>query len=266
MLISKRMKKKLVQQAEREEEVQEEERNEEKRKGSENDIQELMPFKKIENGLIWREDGSIQAVIGVDSLHYHLLSENEKRTIDGALGSLLSSLSFPVQPLSITRPVDLGDYVDSLRNVLDEAPESMKEYGQDHILFLEEKTRQEVLIKYDYLVFGVEHMDDEQKMKAELDRRAGLILSGLRRAGMYARVLDTPEVAAVFYDIFHGNRAIRQRIQDAFRHDYFSLYVSRKEEQPQQGLDAPPPPEMVDKPEPSQPMDKEERKRLVMLG
>ncbi|QZT33714.1 hypothetical protein HUR95_16065 [Caldalkalibacillus thermarum TA2.A1] len=263
------MKKKLVEQAEREE-VQEEERDEEKRKGSENDIQELMPFKKIENGLIWREDGSIQAVIGVDSLHYHLLSENEKRTIDGALASLLSSLSFPVQPLSITRPVDLGDYVDALKNVLDEAPESMKEYGQDHILFLEEKTRQEVLIKYDYFVFGVEHMEDEQKMKAELDRRAGLIISGLRRAGMYARVLDTPEVSAVFYDIFHGNRAIRQRIHDAFREDYFSLYVSRKEIPRQEGLNAPPPPsesthnELMDTQQTGN--RHEERKRLVMLG
>lgn len=240
-------------------------RKKRKKDGTENDVLELLPFKTIENGLIWHNDGSVQAVIGVDSIHYHLLSEQEKKAVDGALASLLASLSFPIQPLSITRPVDLKDYVDALSNMLREAPDVLQEYGRDHLNFLDHKTKQEVLIKQDYVVFGVEQMEDVQKMKAELDRRAGLIISGLRRAGLFARVLDTEDVAAVFYDVYHGNRAIRQRLSDAFKQDYFSLYVSGQEAEQSTNPAAPPPPPGSGE-ETTTSEASHEGKRVVMLG
>ena len=193
-------------------------------------VAELLPIQDIKHGLIYTDDG-ITAVIGVDSIHYHLLSESEKQAVDGALASLLASLSFPVQPLSITRPVDLKDYIVDLKKLVDSTDGVLREYGYDHLSFLESRTRQEIMIKQDYFVFSCPWQDDEEQTKAELDRRAGLIISGLRRAGMIARVLDTPQVAEIFFDIFHANKPITARVKDAFTEDYFALYVSKEEQQ-----------------------------------
>lgn len=192
-------------------------------------VTELLPIKEIKNGIVYTDEG-LTAVIGVDSIHYHLLSEEEKRAFDGALATLAASLSFPIQPLSITRPVDLKDYIMDLKKLVDQKDGIIREYGYDHLAYLENLTRKEIMIKQDLLVFSCPWKEDEKSTKEELDRRAGLIISGLRRAGMFARVLDTPEVAEIFFDIFHANKPVTVRVQDAFTEDYFSLYVSRKEE------------------------------------
>lgn len=192
-------------------------------------VTELLPIKEIKHGVIYTDEG-LTAVIGVDSIHYHLLAEEEKRGVDGALATLAASLSFPIQPISITRPVDLKEYIMDLKKLIDQKDGVIREYGYNHLSYLENLTRKEIMIKQDYLVFSCPWKEDEKSTKEELDRRAGLIISGLRRAGHYARVLDTPAVAELFFDIFHGNKPVTVRVQDAFTEDYFSLYVSGKEE------------------------------------
>lgn len=179
--------------------------------------EDLLGFQKIDQGIIYLENGrSLRAIIGVDSIHYYLLSEEEQEAVDGALASVLASLSYPVQPLSITKPVDLYSYIEKLKRDISKAPATMRQYGEQHIAFLEEETKQQILIKQDYLVVGVDNVaaEDLQQAKSELDRRCGLIISGLRRAELVAHVLDTYEVMGIFYDIFHANRVMSARLNE----------------------------------------------------
>jgi hypothetical protein len=179
--------------------------------------EDLLGFQKIDQGIIYLENGhSLRAIIGVDSIHYYLLSEEEQEAVDGALASVLASISYPVQPLSITKPVDLYSYIESLKSDISKAPATMQQYGEQHIAFLEEETKQQILIKQDYLVVGVDNVEPEdlQQAKSELDRRCGLIISGLRRAELVAHVLDTYEVMGIFYDIFHANRVMSARLNE----------------------------------------------------
>src|SRR5699024_7920248 len=193
--------------------------------------EDLLGFHSIDQGVITMEDGyRIRAVIGVDSLNYHSLSETEKSTIDGIMASVLASLSFDIQPISITRPVDLNDYIQKIEQDISHLPEVMQKYAREHIQYLDEETKQEILIKQDYLVVGVDHIENRDEAINELDRRCGLIISGLRRAGHIAYVLDTQQVSDIFYNIFHSNRVINARLNDALGDEHTSFVVKRDKE------------------------------------
>lgn len=205
---------------------QEQEQGKRKKKNKEGHVEDLLGFKTIDRGVITLPNGySLRAVLGVSSIHYNLLSETEQRAVDGVLASVLASLSFSIQPISITRPVDLNAYVSKLRKQSEKLTGALKAYAEDHIKYLDEVTKRQVLVKQDYLVVGVDSIEDVEKAKTELDRRCGLIISGLRRAGLFAHVLDTQEVADIFYDIFHSNRVVNARIDEAIESGETSYYV-----------------------------------------
>lgn len=190
--------------------------------------EDLLGFRKIEQGVITLEDGrSLRAVIGVDPLNYHSLSESEQEAVDGSMAGVLASLSFGIQPVSITSPVDLRDYTSQMKKDTAVLPDVLQQYAVEHIKYLEEETKREVLIKQDFLVVGVDYMEDTEQAINELDRRCGLVISGLRRAGHIAQVLDTQDVANIFYDIFHANRVVNARLKDALGDKSESFAVQR---------------------------------------
>jgi len=198
--------------------------NQEKNEGK---AEDLLGFRDIDQGVITMENGrSLRAVIRVDALNYHSLSETEQESIDGIMASVLASISFSIQPISITRPVDLNNYIQKIDQDLTQLPEVMQEYAKEHMRYLDEETKQEILIKQDYLVVGVDELENKDEAINELDRRCGLIISGLRRAGHIAYVLDTQAVSDIFYNIFHSNRVINARLKDALGDEYTSFAVS----------------------------------------
>lgn len=219
--------------------------------------EELLGFRKIDQGVITLEDGrSLRAVIGVDAINYHSLSDSEQEAVDGAMAGVLASLSFSIQLITLTSPVDLQDYIRELKHITQSLPKALQIYAQAHIHYLHEETRQEILIKKDYLVVGVDEMEEPKQAINELDRRCGLIISGLRRAGHIARVLDTQAVSDIFYDIFHSNRVLNARLKDALGHEFTSFAVqSEKPAHPLVGK--------MEDDESEQQL--ESRKRLVML-
>lgn len=191
-----------------------------KKKGRTGKAEDLLGFRKIDQGVITFEDGrSLRAVIGVDAMNYHSLSESEQEAVDGAMAGVLASLSFSIQLVTLTSPVDLQDYISELKQITKSLPEALQTYAEAHIHYLDEETRQEILIKKDYLVVGVDGIEETQQAINELDRRCGLVISGLRRAGHIARVLNTEGVTDIFYDIFHSNRVINARLKDALGYE-----------------------------------------------
>lgn len=247
------------------------------KKGKQNNTQEgkaedLLGFRRIEQGVITMDDGrSIRAVIGVDSLNYHSLSDAEQETVDGSMAGVLASLSFSIQPVSITSPVDLQDYINKMEKRLHILPDAIQEYAKEHIQYLNEETKQEILIKQDYLVVGVDDMEDKEQAINELDRRCGLIISGLRRAGHIARVLDTQEASDIFYNVFHSNRVINARLKDALGDEHTSFAVERDtpvhprfESQGQTGQPQMGQPNPAQDPV-QQPVQQQEGKKMVML-
>ncbi|MFD1363116.1 hypothetical protein ACFQ4A_15815 [Lentibacillus salinarum] len=230
--------------------------------------EDLLGFRKIDQGIITMEDGrSIRAVIGVDSLNYHSLSDAEQEAVDGSMAGVLASLSFSIQPVSITSPVDLNDYIQKMQKKINMLPDTIQDYAREHMRYLDEETKQEILIKQDYLVVGVDDMADRQQAINELDRRCGLLISGMRRAGHIARVLDTQQASDVFYNVFHSNRVINARLKDALGDEHTSFVVRR---------DTPVQPHFetqehardphMEQPKPGQgPAQQQDGKKLVML-
>lgn len=197
-------------------------------KGTEGRAEDLLGFRSIDQGVITLEDGkSLRAVIGVDALNYHSLSESEQEAVDGSMAGVLSSITYSIQPISITSPVDLQDFTAQMKKDISSLTGVLQQYAEEHIRYLDEETKQEILIKQDFLVVGTDWMEDRGQAINELDRRCGLIISGLRRAGHIAQVLDTQEVSNIFYDIFHANRVVNARLKDALGDQSVSFAVER---------------------------------------
>jgi len=74
-------------------------------------VQEWLPLSDVKNNLIYRKDRHIVAVIRVQPINIHLLSDREKIRKVLRLEEALNGIDFPFQILSIARPVDLDSYI-----------------------------------------------------------------------------------------------------------------------------------------------------------
>ena len=81
-------------------------------------MQDLLGISEIRDGVVSIGENRHCKVIAVGSINYHLMSDEERDRVEGAFGSLLASLSFPIQIYVQTRLLDLSHAIEDLSRIL----------------------------------------------------------------------------------------------------------------------------------------------------
>ena len=166
--------------------------------------QDWFPIQDIRNGCLIRDDGAVVGGLALSPMNLDLKSPRETRAVITAVYAVLNSLRTPWQIVSLYRPLDLDQYVESLKDRLRQvAP------------------RREPLLRQ-YLEWVLAHKDSGQAMERRyycLMTRTGPDAVELhqetlpevaqewnRIRGMRATILDDTAWESVIFGFFHPTR------------------------------------------------------------
>lgn len=208
-------------------------------KKNKNSTQQFMPFSEIHDDVVIMKDGSLRAVLLVSSINFALKGQEEQEALIASYVSFLNTLSFPLQIVIQSRPLNLdnyladlktkekqqtnqllrvqiADYHDFLRDLLDLGEIMTKKFyvtvpysqsGED------KKTFWQRLMDV-FLVARIISLSKSNfaKQKDELMRRVDLVVSGLSSMGLAVVQLDTQSLIELIYNSYNPQIVDSQKL------------------------------------------------------
>ncbi len=200
--------------------------------------QAFLEVQDIREGILLLKNNSIRGILMVSSINFALKSDEEQTAIIYAFQSFLNSLDFSCQIVVQSRNINITPYLDGLKDLEDkQANELLRRQTASYREFIKNMVVGDtVMTKNFYVVvpytlmeiFGVgsaakqfnllgqeskaqqpkEMKDDEfQRCKTQLWQRMEYLAMGLRRCGLEAMPLTTPELIELFWSIHHPDQA-----------------------------------------------------------
>jgi len=161
----------------------------------------------VREGLLVLKGNKYRAVVTADPINFSLLSQEEQEGMEDAFASFLMGLTFPLQFLSLFRPVDMRDTIALMRK--GGGLPGLSTYAAEMEKFLSyfagrvNITESYVIVPYD------DPGKNYRKARGELMRRVQTVLEGLAKCGLAPRMLDTVEILQFLYAFYQRDGKIR---------------------------------------------------------
>jgi type IV secretory pathway VirB4 component len=211
-----------------------------------NSTQNTLLISEIRDGMVIMADGSFRAVVACESINFDLMSDREREGIEYSYQSFLNSLYFPVQIFIRSQRVDIGPYLDKLSKIRrDQDNMLLGVLMDDYINFIAVLSDQANIMDKSFFVIvpffptgdvaaaltnsknifsGIAKPQKAQKVvidqaaytkaQSEIQNRIGVITSGLFQMGVRAVPLKTRELAALYYNTYNPDTAVREPLGD----------------------------------------------------
>jgi len=198
--------------------------------------QAFLEVKDIREGVLLLKNNSIRGILMVSSINFALKSEEEQTAIIYAFQSFLNSLDFSCQIVIQSRNINITPYLDTLKDLEErQVNELLRKQTAAYREFIKNMVVGDVVMTKNFYVvvpytlmeiFGVgaagkqygflqnkqtqnQEMNDDQfqRCKTQLWQRMEYLAMGLRRCGLEAMPLTTPELIELFWSIHHPDQA-----------------------------------------------------------
>lgn len=211
-----------------------------------NSTQNSLLISEIRDGMVIMADGSFRAVIACQSINFDLMSDREREGIEYSYQSFLNSLYFPVQIFIRSQRVDIGPYLDKLSKIRrDQDNMLLGMLMDDYINFIAVLSDQANIMDKSFFVIVpyfptgdvaaalsnsknifsallkpqksqkvVIDQTAYSKAQTEIQNRIGVITSGLFQMGVHGVPLKTRELAALYYNTYNPDTAVREPLGD----------------------------------------------------
>jgi type IV secretory pathway VirB4 component len=194
--------------------------------------QQFLPIGQIREGVIVMKDKSLRGVLLVSSLNFALKSEDEQSAIIYQFQDFLNSLDFSCQIIAQSRRLNITGYLEKLKEIESgQKNELLKVQTAEYRKFIEQIiSGGSIMAKNFYVVVpyyplieipgvagsaeknakaGKKDLTEEkfQRGKYQLWQRMEYVVLGLRRCGLRASPLNTPELIEVLWAFHHPKEA-----------------------------------------------------------
>jgi len=200
--------------------------------------QSFLEVQDIREGVLLLKNNSIRGVLMVSSINFALKSEEEQSAIVYAFQTFLNSLDFSCQIVMQSRNINITPYLDSLKDLEEkQTNELLRRQTSSYREFIKSMVVQDTVMTRNFYIvvpyslveiFGIKSAgkqigalkqltggqqtpamtDDEfQRCKTQLWQRMEYVSMGLRRCGLEAVPLTTPELIELFWAIHHPDQA-----------------------------------------------------------
>jgi len=206
---------------------------------AESATQAFLEVQDIREGVLLLKNSSIRGILMVSSINFALKSEEEQTAIVYAFQSFLNSLDFSCQIVMQSRNINITPYLDSIKDLEEkQTNELLKRQTTSYREFIKNMVVGDVVMTKNFYVvvpynlieiFGMggavknfnvlnqlsgkqeqnQKMDDDrfQRCKTQIWQRMEYVAMGLRRCGLEAVPLTTPELIELFWAIHHPDQA-----------------------------------------------------------
>lgn len=195
--------------------------------------QDFLEFEQIREGIIILKNKALRAILMVSSLNFALKSEDEQNAILYQFQNFLNSLDFSCQILIHSRRINIVGYLDKLKKIEEkEDNELLKIQIAEYRKFIESlMAGGSIMRKIFYIVVPFTLLEKQegasekkqrfsakipvlteeefQRCKIQLLQRVEFVALGLRRCGLQAVPLTTPELIELLWGFYHPLEAER---------------------------------------------------------
>lgn len=198
--------------------------------------QDFLEIKDIREGVLLLKNNAIRGVMMISSINFALKSEEEQTAIIYAFQTFLNSLDFSCQIVVQSRNINITPYLDDLKDLEEkQTNELLKAQVASYRDFIKNLVKGDtVMTKNFYIVIPYTLMEilgvgaatkqfkflqkkqeqnqpikdeDFERCKTQLWQRMEFLAMGLRRCGLEAIPLTTPELIELFWAIHHPDQA-----------------------------------------------------------
>jgi len=220
--------------------------------------QDHLDIEDIKDNLLILKNGGAAMVLQTTSVNFDLLSVREQDAAIAAFGSMLNSLSFPMQIVVRSKKMDISKYIENTRKAEKaQQDEKLKEQTKKYIKFVEELvTKNEALDKNFYVaipyniktatpgsspfswIYGLIGIDTKKKThvdvngilkaaKVQLEPKRDHLIKEFTRMNIKAKQMLTEDLVDLFYDTYNPGSARFQKIRQTVS-DYTTALVEPK--------------------------------------
>ena len=194
--------------------------------------QSFLEIDQIREGLLVLKNQSLRAVMMVSSLNFALKSEEEQSAIISAFQSFLNSLDFSCQIVIQSRKLNITGYLDKIKELeAKQENELLRIQTSEYHDFIQSLVSGGTIMSKSFFVVIPFNLleakvvvspiklfksstnpsplkeDEFQRCKSQLWQRMEFVALGLRRCGLQAIPLTTPELIELFWSLHHPKEA-----------------------------------------------------------
>lgn len=204
-------------------------------------LQKYLDIAEIKDDLVLMRDGTVRAVLIVSSVNFDLKSEEEQDAMVGSYVNFLNSLNFPIQVVIQSRPLNIDNYMDRLKDAeRQQTNELLRMQIADYRNFVSELLELEsimskkffVVVSYNpahdhkqgfldrfFSIFGAAKRvlvsrDKFERYGRELTKRTIFIASGLSSMGLQVQRLNTQALIELYYNSYNPVLSQSQPLED----------------------------------------------------
>ncbi len=195
--------------------------------------QQFLNFKQIREGTVILKNKALRGILLVSSINFELKSEEEQKAIIYQFQNFLNSLDFSCQIVVQSRRLNITGYFDKLKELeKKQENELLRLQTAEYRKFIEGLIDEGSIMRKEFLLvvpftiteakgisggtmpFG--SPDDEyggfgkelfQRCKEQLWQRMEFVAIGLKRCGLTAVPLTTPEIIELYWALYHPKEA-----------------------------------------------------------
>lgn len=195
--------------------------------------QQFLDFSQIRKGTVILKNKALRGILLVSSINFELKSEDEQAAIIYQFQNFLNSLDFSCQIAVQSRRLNITGYFDKLKELENkQANELLKIQTAEYRKFIESLVEQGNIMRKEFLLVvpftlseakgvssGLSMMhsaSDEygglgkelfERCHEQLWQRMEFIAIGLKRCGLTAVPLTTPEIIELYWALYHPKEA-----------------------------------------------------------
>ena len=198
-------------------------------------------IKTIKDGVVVLNNGSLRAVLLVSSVNFDLKSSDEQVAIIGAYQNFLNSLDFPIQIVVSSRKLNIGPYIEILKEkAKEQRNELLKIQIIEYYEFIKNLTEvTNIMSKYFYLTIPFAPIEDEsggvldkiskaihpaeniteqeelfETYKNQLWQRVDHVAAALGGTGLHFTTLNTDELIELYYGMYNPSEYAHLEIKN----------------------------------------------------
>jgi hypothetical protein len=175
-------------------------------------------IKEVKDNILILPNHKYRMVIETSSINFELKSDEEQDVLLESYQNFLNSLPGALQILIRVREVDVDRYLEEIsKNKLTEKEEVYKTQINNYCSFIKSVVSgNKILSRRFYIVIPYKQTTNEKDfsiIKEHIHLQRDIVVRGLEKIGMKARVLDSLELLDLFYSFYNPLQAKTQELK-----------------------------------------------------
>ena len=175
-------------------------------------------IKEVRDGILVLPNNEHRIVVETSSINFELKSDEEQDVLIDSFQNFLNSLPCELQILVRVREVDIDRYVEEIGKSKDSEKEKIyKEQIANYCAFIKNLVSgNKILSRRFYVVIPYKNIDKNKNfalITEQMHLQRDIVLRGLEKLGMKARVLESLELLDLFYSFYNPQQAKTQELK-----------------------------------------------------